>query len=110
MYEGLDPKYRRRNRPAAYFGKCAKDCERYAGGGDGLVVCAIFGWDGSTRRDGGFGAQEVNVLPIGVYKDVRNRYGFCNIISGLKKSELYGQPSELMESSEGTNVETSAND
>lgn len=83
LLEGLDRKYRRMNcaGPAgilrgSFFGATIDACEGY--GDVVLFVIPKTAWDGKTRGDGAFQAQEHDALPIATYQHP-SRWNYCNL-------------------------------
>jgi len=83
LLEGLDRKYRRMDcaGPAgilrgSFFGANINVCKGY--GDVVLFVIPKTAWDGKTRGDGAFQAQEQDALPIATYQRP-SRYNFCNL-------------------------------
>ena len=83
LLEGLDRKYRRVNcaGPAgilrgSFFGSTIEACKAY--GDVVLFVIPKTAWDGKTRGDGAFQAQEQDALPIATYQRPSG-YKFSNL-------------------------------
>ena len=78
IFEGLNSKFRRKGLTSAYFGSTLAACKQY--GDVILFVVPKVVWDGTTRGDGAFRAQEHDVLPVGAYV-IRSKYTISNLLN-----------------------------
>ena len=84
LREGLDRRYSRQHSAVAergsFFGANIDACGQY-GSANATVIFIIpnTAWDGRTRGDGAFQAQESDALPIATYQHPSGRYNFSDL-------------------------------